>query len=73
MTICHKRRGEAQRACLARTLVTGPEVLLADEPTSSLDQGTARTLERMIRALVDHGVPVLWVTHDPAQSRRLAD
>jgi putative ABC transport system ATP-binding protein len=65
--------GEAQRACLARTLVTGPEVLLADEPTSSLDQATARALERMIRALVDDGVAVLWVTHDPAQSRRLAD
>jgi putative ABC transport system ATP-binding protein len=65
--------GEAQRACLARTLVTGPEVLLADEPTSSLDQATARALERMIRALVDDGVAVLWVTHDPGQSRRLAD
>lgn len=65
--------GEAQRACLARTLVTGPEVLLADEPTSALDQATARTLERMARALVDDGVTVLWVTHDPAQSRRLAD
>lgn len=65
--------GEAQRACLARTLVTDPEVLLADEPTSSLDESTARTLERLARELVDDGVPVLWVTHDPAQSRRLAD
>jgi putative ABC transport system ATP-binding protein len=65
--------GEAQRACLARTLITGPEVLLADEPTSSLDQATARALERMIRALVDDGVAVLWVTHDPAQARRLGD
>lgn len=65
--------GEAQRACLARTLVTGPEVLLADEPTSSLDQTTARTLERLARGLVDRGVAVLWVTHDRAQARRLAD
>lgn len=65
--------GEAQRACLARTLVTGPEVLLADEPTSSLDQATARTLERLARGLVDRGVAVLWVTHDPAQAWRLAD
>ncbi len=65
--------GEAQRACLARTLVTEPDVLLADEPTSSLDQTTTRTLERLARALVDRGIAVLWVTHDPAQSRRLAD
>lgn len=65
--------GEAQRACLARTLVTGPEVLLADEPTAALDQATVRTLERLVRRLVDRGVAVLWVTHDPAQSRRLAD
>jgi putative ABC transport system ATP-binding protein len=65
--------GEAQRACLARTLVTEPDVLLADEPTSSLDQATVRTLERLARALVDRGVAVLWVTHDPAQSYRLAD
>lgn len=65
--------GEAQRACFARTLVTRPEVLLADEPTSSLDQATARMLERLARGLVDRGVAVLWVTHDPAQSRRLAD
>ncbi len=65
--------GEAQRACLARTLVTGPEVLLADEPTSSLDQRTAHTLERLARGLVDRGVAVLWVTHDPEQSRRLAE
>jgi putative ABC transport system ATP-binding protein len=65
--------GEAQRACLARTLVTDPEVLLADEPTSSLDQTTARTLERLACGLVERGVAVLWVTHDPEQSRRLAD
>lgn len=65
--------GEAQRACLARTLVTRPEVLLADEPTSSLDQPTARGLERTARDLVADGVPVLWVTHDPDQARRLAD
>jgi putative ABC transport system ATP-binding protein len=65
--------GEAQRACLARTLVTGPEVLLMDEPTSSLDPGAVRTLERLARALAQDGVPILWVTHDVAQLRRLAD
>jgi putative ABC transport system ATP-binding protein len=65
--------GEAQRVCLARTLVTGPEVLLMDEPTSSLDPGAVRTLERLARTLTAGGVPTLWVTHDVAQLRRLAD
>ncbi len=65
--------GEAQRACLARTLVTQPEVLLLDEPTSSLDAGPRRIFETAARSLADRGVPVLWVTHDEEQLRRLAD
>lgn len=65
--------GEAQRACLARTLVTGPEVLLMDEPTSALDEGNTLVLERLGRELADAGVPVLWVTHDQAQVDRIAD
>lgn len=65
--------GEAQRACLARTLITDPEVLLLDEPTSSLDPASTRVLERLVRAEADGGVPVLWVSHDLDQVRRLAD
>ncbi len=65
--------GEAQRVCLARALVTGPEVLLMDEPTSSVDPRSTRALEALARALAGGGVPVLWVTHDLAQARRLAD
>ncbi len=65
--------GEAQRACLARTLVTDPEVLLMDEPTSSVDPTTTAVLERLARDLAGGGVPVLWVTHDLAQAGRLAD
>ncbi len=65
--------GEAQRACLARTLLMRPGVLVADEPTASLDEAAARTLEGLARRLADDGVPILWVTHDLAQVERIAD
>ncbi len=65
--------GESQRACLARTLMAGPEVLLMDEPTSALDAAARSGLERLARELCDAGVPVLWVTHDLAQAGRIAD
>lgn len=65
--------GEAQRVCLARTLATRPEVLLLDEPTSALDPEASRLLERLARSLADGGVPLVWVSHDLAQVRRIAD
>jgi len=65
--------GEAQRVCLARTLITDPGVLLMDEPTSSVDPAAQRRLEDLARRLCLDGVPMLWVTHDVAQMRRLAD
>lgn len=63
--------GEAQRACLARSLVAEPEVVLMDEVTSSLDPRGARLLEERTLDLVRGGVPVLWVTHDLDQAMRL--
>lgn len=65
--------GEAQRACLARALAAGPQVLLMDEPTASLDSAAAAVLEGLARDLADAGVPVVWVSHDRAQVARLAD
>lgn len=65
--------GEAQRMVLARALTTAPEVLLADEPTSALDAGATERLEDLARDLAADGMPVLWVTHDLDQVRRLAD
>ena len=65
--------GEGQRACLARTLLTEPEVLLLDEPTASLDADAAAGLERLAKDLAGRGTSLLWVTHDAAQAERLAD
>ena len=59
--------------CLARTLGTRPAALLMDEPTSALDPDARRRLERTARRLADGERPVVWVTHDLDQCRRLAD
>jgi putative ABC transport system ATP-binding protein len=64
--------GEAQRMCLARTLATEPEVLLMDEPTSSLDHDARRHLERTALSLAAQGMPMVWVTHDLDQADRLS-
>jgi len=65
--------GESQRMCLARTLLTGPEVVLMDEPTSSLDPDSRLAIERLARELADTGLAIVWVTHDLDQVRRLSD
>jgi putative ABC transport system ATP-binding protein len=65
--------GEAQRVCLARTLVTKPEIVLMDEVTSSVDPAQRLGLEELAKTLASNGVAVMWVTHDLAQMRRIAD
>ena len=64
--------GEAQRMCLARSLATEPEVVLFDEPTSSLDPASAQRIEQLATSLEQQGITVVWVTHDLDQLRRLA-
>jgi putative ABC transport system ATP-binding protein len=65
--------GEAQRMCIARALLTEPTVLLADELTAALDGAARQTVEDLGRLVADSGVPIVWVSHDTAQLRRLAD
>jgi putative ABC transport system ATP-binding protein len=58
--------GERQRVALARALVNEPRVVLADEPTGSLDpEAVARTLELFTRLRSQHVVTLVMVTHDP--------
>ncbi|NDL59667.1 phosphate ABC transporter ATP-binding protein [Phytoactinopolyspora mesophila] len=65
--------GEAQRVCVARTLVAEPEVLMLDESTSALDEDVARSFEHTVLELTRDGLMVLWVSHDRAQLERVAD
>jgi cell division transport system ATP-binding protein len=58
--------GEQQRLCIARAVVNRPSILLADEPTASLDQETARSVMEIFRSFNQVGVTVLVATHDLA-------
>lgn len=66
--------GERQRAAIARALVNDPEVLLADEPTGSLDPAQVQRLVALVeRHMADRQMAVLMVTHDrdvAARARR---
>ena len=57
--------GQKQRVALARALATGPKLILADEPTASLDSQTGREVVQLLQELArDRGCPILLVTHD---------
>jgi putative ABC transport system ATP-binding protein len=65
--------GERQRLMIARALSTGPKLVLADEPTGSLDTGRGRDTLGLLRELcLERQVAMLLVTHDP-QAASFAD
>ena len=64
--------GERQRLALIRALCPRPPALLLDEPTATLDADSTSAVEALIRERLEHGAVVILVSHDAAQSARLA-
>ncbi len=58
--------GQKQRVAIARSLITNPSVILADEPTGALDSRTSADVMKIFRELnTDAGMTIVIVTHDP--------
>ncbi|MCG8551103.1 MAG: ATP-binding cassette domain-containing protein [Desulfobacterales bacterium] len=64
--------GQQQRLCLARSLVLEPQVLLLDEPTSSLDETSVQVIEELL-ALLKNRCTIIMVSHYVDQVKRIAD
>lgn len=65
-------RGEMQRVAVARAVLLRPAVLVADEPTASLDQEAGQVVADLLLSLAkEHGASLIIVTHDPALKQRL--
>ncbi len=63
--------GQQQRVAIARALVKEPKVVLADEPTGNLDEGTRDDIMGLLEKLWrEHGLTLIVVTHDSSVARR---
>ncbi len=65
--------GQKQRAAIARALAIEPEILLFDEPTSSLDPEMVKEVLDVIKNLVQTGITLILVTHEMGFAREIAD
>lgn len=66
--------GQRQRVAIARALAVGPELILADEPTSMLDASIRIDILNLLRSLQKgRGIGCLYITHDLGSARYLAD
>ena len=65
--------GEQQRAAIARALVGDPALILADEPTGNLDQGSGRQILSLFAELNREGRAIVMVTHNPDVARRASE
>ena len=65
--------GERQRLGLVRALVHHPRVLLLDEPTAALDPDATALVENLLAEHFAEGTSALWVSHDAAQAKRMAE
>lgn len=73
-TICSKLSGgEQQRVSIARALIADPKLILADEPTGSLDSSNALTVLNILKDIAKTGKTVVLVTHNMDDAKKYAN
>src|SRR5690606_37259792 len=65
--------GMRQRAMIAMAMVTKPDLLIADEPTTALDVNIQRQILNLLKELKDDGLSIIMVTHDLGVARHFCD